>query len=134
MQCLLFYDIPNNRILRWDEDGVTNFRNPSNFSNGHIHGGHGQLVSCENGTWRVTRTDWDEQVTVLADELRRKADEQPQRQDRGPARRRHLGGKILVPERLSNLCFGGRARHRLFITAPTIIYSVILNRRGVQWP
>jgi len=43
-------------------------------------------------------------------------------------------GKIFVPELVSNICFGGRAKNRLFITASTSIYSVILNRRGVQWP
>jgi gluconolactonase len=46
----------------------------------------------------------------------------------------HLMGKILIPEVVSNLCFGGRAKHRLFITATTGLYSVVLNRRGVQWP
>jgi gluconolactonase len=46
----------------------------------------------------------------------------------------HLMGKILVPELVSNLCFGGRAKHRLFITATTSVYAVILNRKGVQWP
>ena len=46
----------------------------------------------------------------------------------------HLMGKILVPETVSNICFGGRARHRLFITATTSLYSVILNRKGVQIP
>ena len=45
-----------------------------------------------------------------------------------------LLGKILVPEIVSNICFGGRAKHRLFITATTSLYSVILNRGGVQWP
>ena len=45
-----------------------------------------------------------------------------------------LLGKILVPETVSNICFGGRARHRLFITATTSLYSVILNRKGVQIP
>ena len=46
----------------------------------------------------------------------------------------HLMGKILVPELVSNLCFGGRAKHQLFITATTSVYSVVLNRRGAQWP
>ena len=45
-----------------------------------------------------------------------------------------LLGKILVPELVSNLCFGGRAKHRLFITATTSVYSVVLNREGVQRP
>jgi gluconolactonase len=42
-----------------------------------------------------------------------------------------LLGKILVPEVVSNVCFGGRHRHRLFITATTSIYAINLNRRGV---
>ena len=46
----------------------------------------------------------------------------------------HLMGKVLVPEVVSNLCFGGRAKHRLFITATTGLYAVVLNRRGAQWP
>jgi gluconolactonase len=46
----------------------------------------------------------------------------------------HLMGKVLVPEVVSNLCFGGRARNRLFLTATTGLYSVVLNRRGAQWP
>ncbi|NRQ19190.1 Gluconolactonase [Ensifer sesbaniae] len=44
----------------------------------------------------------------------------------------HLMGKILVPELVSNLCFGGRAKHQLFITATTSVYAVSLNRRGMQ--
>jgi gluconolactonase len=43
-------------------------------------------------------------------------------------------GKIPVPETVSNLCFGGRAKNRPFITASTSIYSIVLNRRGGQWP
>jgi gluconolactonase len=43
-------------------------------------------------------------------------------------------GRILVPEVVSNICFGGRAKHRLFITATTSLYSVVLNRRGQQRP
>ena len=45
-----------------------------------------------------------------------------------------LIGKIYVPERVSNLCFGGRAKHQLFITATTSLYSVVLNRQGAQRP
>ena len=45
-----------------------------------------------------------------------------------------LLGKILVPEIVSNICFGGRAKHRLFITATTSLYSVVLNRNGAQRP
>ena len=45
-----------------------------------------------------------------------------------------LLGKILVPEQVSNVCFGGRAKHRLFITATNSVYCVVLNREGVQRP
>ena len=45
-----------------------------------------------------------------------------------------LLGKVLVPETVSNLCFGGRAKHQLYITATTSLYRITLNRRGVQVP
>lgn len=68
-RCLLWSDIPNNRILRWDEEtgAVTDFRSPSNFANGSIRDRTGRLVSCEHLTRRVTRTEYDGRVTVLAD-------------------------------------------------------------------
>ncbi len=66
--CLLFSDIPNDRILRWTPgSGITTFREPSNFSNGHTRDRQGRLVSCEHGTRRVTRTEWDGAITVIAD-------------------------------------------------------------------
>ena len=58
--CLLFSDIPNNRIMRWTPgEGLTTYRNPSNYSNGHTRDQQGRLISCEHGTRRVTRTEWD---------------------------------------------------------------------------
>ncbi|WP_149587424.1 SMP-30/gluconolactonase/LRE family protein [Tabrizicola flagellatus] len=255
--CLLFSDIPNNRILRWTEDGITTFRQPSNYSNGHTRDRQGRLVSCEHGARRVTRTEWDGQITVIADSYQGKPlnspndvivardgaiwftdphygimtdyegfkspqelpcsvyrvdpsggiegvitdmacpnglafspdesrlyvadtgrmhESDPQHIrvfdmvngrpvngrlfhtiDRGCADGirvdsdgnvwssagdgvhciapdGRLLGKILVPEIVSNICFGGRAKHRLFITATTSLYSVVLNRNGVQWP
>jgi gluconolactonase len=256
-QCLLFSDIPNNRIMRWAEDGLTTFRAPSNYTNGHTRDRQGRLISCEHGGRRVTRTEWDGGITVLAsafdgkplnspndvivardggiwfsdphygimtdyegfkaaqelpcavyridpsgpvtamitdmacpnglafspDETRlyvadtgRMFSIDPQHirvydmVDGVPTHGRHfhtispgcadgirvdddgnvwssaadgvhciapdgrLLGKILVPELVSNICFGGRAKHRLFITATTGLYSVVLNRKGVQWP
>ncbi len=255
--CLLFSDIPNNRILRWTEDGVTTFRQPSNYANGHTRDRQGRLLSCEHGARRVTRTEWDGTVTVIADSYQGKPLNSPNDvvvasdgtiwftdphygimtdyegfrspqelpcsvyrvdpsdkieavitdmacpnglafsldeshlyvADTGrmfskdpqhikvfdmvggrPTKGRvfhtidkgcadgirldadgnlwssagdgvhciapdgHLMGKILVPEVVSNICFGGRAKHRLFITATTSLYSVILNRKGVQQP
>ncbi|CAO4184428.1 SMP-30/gluconolactonase/LRE family protein [Methylorubrum populi] len=45
-----------------------------------------------------------------------------------------LLGKILIPYRVSNLTFGGPAKNRLFIGGSHTLYSIFLNRRGVQWP
>ena len=45
-----------------------------------------------------------------------------------------LLGTVRVPEVVSNICFGGRGKHRLFITATTSLYAVSLNRSGVQIP
>lgn len=68
LNCLLFSDIPNNRIMRWIPGvGVSTFRAPSNFSNGHTRDRQGRLVSCEHGTRRVTRTELDGSITVIAD-------------------------------------------------------------------
>lgn len=257
MGCLLFSDIPNNRILRLDDAGVSTFRSPSNFSNGHTRDLQGRLVSCEHGGRRVTRTEWDGRVTVIADSYQGKPLNSPNDvivardgaiwfsdphygimtdyegyraeqelpcnvyrvdpdgrieavitdmacpnglafspderllyvADTGrmfsddpqhvrvydmvggrPANGRLFHtiapgcadgirldsegnlwssagdgvhciapdgrrlGRILVPERVSNICFGGRAKNRLFITATTSVYSVVLNRKGAQCP
>ncbi|MGV2107112.1 SMP-30/gluconolactonase/LRE family protein [Agrobacterium vitis] len=255
LDCLLFSDIPNNRILRWTPDGsLTTFRAPSNFANGHTRDRQGRLVSCEHGTRRVTRTEYDGALTVIADSFEGKRLNSPNdvivasdgaiwfsdphygiatdyegtkseqelpcnvyRVDpsgaisavltdfNGPnglafspdekrlyvadtgrmhssdpqhirvfdvgdgwkltggdvfhvidkgcadgmrldsdgnlwssaadgvhciAPDGHLMGKILVPETVSNLCFGGRGKHRLFITATTSLYAISLNRKG----
>ncbi|WP_419913769.1 SMP-30/gluconolactonase/LRE family protein [Hoeflea sp.] len=257
---LLFSDIPNNRIMRWIPDvGVSVFRSPSNFANGHTRDREGRLISCEHGTRRVTRTEHDGSITVIADSYDGKRLNSPNdvvvksdgtiwftdphygimtdyegykseqelpcfvyRVDPGrgtmdavltdfqcpnglafspdesvlyvadtgtmfdPEGHGHIRafnvadgglsggdvfhvvdpgksdgfridsdgniwtsaadgvhcinplgtllGKILVPELVSNVCFGGRAKHQLFITATTSVYSVILNRTGVQRP
>lgn len=256
--CLLFSDIPNNRILRWTPGGgISTYRAPSNYANGHTRDRQGRLVSCEHGTRRVTRTEWDGSITVIADSYQGRRlnspndvvvhsdgsvwfsdphygiltnyegytaeqelpcnvyrvdqngtidavltdfncpnglafspDEtrlyvadtgrmfQPDPQhirvfDMDGARptggrvfhsispgcadgfrvdsdgnlwssaadgvhcispEGALMGKIKVPELVSNLCFGGRAKHQLFITATTSIYTITLNRQGVQRP
>ena len=67
-QTLLFSDIPNDRMLQWCEGfGVREFRRPSNFANGHTRDRQGRLVSCEHQTRRVTRTEPDGTITVLAE-------------------------------------------------------------------
>ncbi|HUG63257.1 MAG TPA: SMP-30/gluconolactonase/LRE family protein [Methylomirabilota bacterium] len=256
--CLLFSDIPNDRILRWSPDqGIATYRQPSNYANGHTRDRQGRLVSCEHGARRVTRTEWDGRITVVADAFEGRRLNSPNDVmvtsdgaiwfsdphygimtdyegyrgeqelpcnvyrvdpdgrieavvtdmacpnglafspdesrlyvaetgrmfagdprhirvfDMASGRPRgetvfhtvdpgsadgfrvdtdgnlwssagdgvhciapdgHLMGKILVPERVSNVCFGGRSKHRLFITATTGLYAVSLNRSGVQWP
>ena len=258
--CLLFSDIPNDRIMRWTPGaGVSVYREPSHYANGHTRDREGRLISCEHGTRRVTRTEHDGSITVVADRYRGKRLNSPNdvvvksdstirftdphygigtnyegfKSDQelpchvyradpatgnlravltdfngpdglafSPDERRlyvadtgrmfgedpthirvfdvgedgtldggdvfhvvHPGaadgfrpdrdgnlwssaadgvhcispegtllGKILVPEQVSNVCFGGRAKHRLFVTATTSVYSVVLNREGVQRP
>jgi gluconolactonase len=66
---LLVSDIPNDRILRWDETSrvVSVFRSPSGYANGHTLDAQGRLVSCQHGTRSVTRTEHDGTITVVAD-------------------------------------------------------------------
>lgn len=68
---LVWSDIPNNRMMRWDETSghVSVFREPCNNSNGNTVDMQGRLVSCEHLTRRVTRTEYDGSVTVLADQF-----------------------------------------------------------------
>lgn len=67
-ELLLFSDIPNNRMLRWVEGGATSeYRSPSGYVNGNTRDRRGRLVSCEHGARRVTRTEYDGTITVLAD-------------------------------------------------------------------
>ena len=71
---LVFSDIPNDQILRWDETtgAVGVFRQPACYPNGHTVDRQGRLVSCEHGGRRVTRTEHDGSVTVLADRFQGK--------------------------------------------------------------
>jgi gluconolactonase len=66
---LLFSDIPNNRIMRWDEETgtVSVFRKPSHYANGNTRDRHGRLITCEMDAQRLTRTEYDGTITVLAD-------------------------------------------------------------------
>jgi gluconolactonase len=62
-------DIPNNRILRWDEEtgAVTIFRKPADFANGNTRDRQGRLLTCEHGKRRVSRTEYDGTITTVAD-------------------------------------------------------------------
>ena len=67
---LLLSDIPNNRIMKYDEtnDSFGVFRSPANFPNGNARDRQGRLLTCEHSvTRRITRTEHDGRITVLAD-------------------------------------------------------------------
>src|ERR1700732_4899832 len=68
---LLWSDTPNNRIMRWDEatGAVGVFRSPSNQANGNTRDRQGRLITCEHRTRRVTRTEYDGDITVVADKF-----------------------------------------------------------------
>ena len=67
---LVFSDIPNNRMMRFDEcDGsVSVFRHPANYANGNTVDRQGRLVTCEHGGRRVVRTEHDGRLTLIADQ------------------------------------------------------------------
>lgn len=66
--CLVWSDIPNNRMLRYiPEVGVSTFRAPSSYTNGHTRDREGRLVSCSHGSRAVLRTELDGTVTTLVD-------------------------------------------------------------------
>src|ERR671913_842805 len=66
---LVWSDIPNDRMLRFDETTGTVgvFRHPAGYSNGNTVDREGRLVTCEHGNRRVTRTEHDGRITVVAD-------------------------------------------------------------------
>lgn len=65
---LLFSDIPANQILKLCSDSsVEIFKKPSGNSNGLTYDNAGRLIACEHGNRRVTRTENDGSITVLAD-------------------------------------------------------------------
>lgn len=66
--CLLVSDLPNDRIMRWTEDsGMSVFRKPSGFANGHTRDREGRLLGCSHQNRCITRTELDGRITVLAD-------------------------------------------------------------------
>jgi len=66
---LLWSDIPNNRIMKWEEEtgAVSVFRKPSDYANGNTRDRQGRLITCEHGGRRVTRTEYDGHLSVIAD-------------------------------------------------------------------
>jgi gluconolactonase len=65
---VLWSDIPNDRIMKWSEaEGVSVFRQPAAYTNGHYRDREGRLVSCEHGNRRISRTEPDGTVIALVD-------------------------------------------------------------------
>lgn len=71
---LVFSDIQGNALYRWDTvDGVQLLRANSHLANGNTYDTRGRLITCEHGTSRLTRTELDGTVTVLAERYGGKA-------------------------------------------------------------
>ena len=67
LNCLLWSDIPNDRMMRWIPGvGTSVFRNPAGNTNVHTRDREGRLVSCSHGNRHVERTEHDGRFTVLA--------------------------------------------------------------------
>ena len=66
---LLWSDIPNNRIMKWEEEtgAVSVFRKPSGYGNGNTRDRQGRLITCEHGGRRVSRTEYDGRITAVAE-------------------------------------------------------------------
>jgi gluconolactonase len=66
---LLWSDIPNNRILKWEEEtgAISIYRRPSDYANGNTRDRQGRLVSCQHGGRCISRTEHDGTVTILID-------------------------------------------------------------------
>jgi gluconolactonase len=70
-RCLVWSDVPGNRMLRWDEEtgAVSDWRKPSGYANGNTRDRQGRLVTCEHGGRRVSRTELDGRIVTLADSI-----------------------------------------------------------------
>jgi gluconolactonase len=70
-RCLIWSDIPNNRLMRYDEvtGAISIYREPSNHANGNRRDRQGRLVTCEHETRRITRTEYDGTITMLMDKF-----------------------------------------------------------------
>jgi gluconolactonase len=68
-RCLVWSDVPGNRMLRWDEEtgAVSTYRKPSGYANGNTRDRQGRLVTCEHGGRRVSRTELDGSVVTVVD-------------------------------------------------------------------
>lgn len=65
-ECLYFSDIPNDRVMRWVEGGLSVFNHPAGFANGHARDVQGRLISCLHQKRCIARREWDGSTTILA--------------------------------------------------------------------
>lgn len=74
MRCLLWSDIPNNRVLKWEEEtgAVSVWQKPSNNANGHTRDRQGRVIACEHAGRRVVRFEYDGSTTVIAESFQGK--------------------------------------------------------------
>src|SRR5258705_13852731 len=65
----LWSDIPNDRIMKWEEEtgAISVFRRPSENANGNTRDRQGRLITCEMDAQRLTRTEYDGTITVIAE-------------------------------------------------------------------
>ena len=77
-QCLIFSDIPSQRLLRWSEtEGLSTFRSATGFNNGNTRDPQGRLIGCRHGFRDVVRTEHNGSLTILADRYNGKAFNSP---------------------------------------------------------
>lgn len=104
----LWSDIPNDRMLCWNErDGLQDFRRPSFFSNGNSVARDGSLLTCEHGARRVSRTDRQGHYSVICDSFD--------------------GGRLNSPNDIVEALNG-----RIWFTDPT--YGIISDVEGYRAP
>jgi gluconolactonase len=71
-QCLLFSDLPNDRVMRWSTAGVSVFRQPAGYANGHTRDRQGRLITCQHQHRRIVRCELDGRETVLVERYKGK--------------------------------------------------------------
>ncbi len=80
------------------------------------------FATCDKGFFDGFRVDWRGNIwSSSADSVRAYAPDGT------------LIGRIPIPELVSNVCFGGPRRNRLYITAQTSLYSIYLNTHAAGW-
>jgi sugar lactone lactonase YvrE len=151
---LLWSDIPNDRILRWEEEtaAISVFRRPSEYANGNTRdrlyvvdtpGGDKTTYVydvVEDGTKLANGRLFFNTMPGYADGIRVDTDGNVWCGFSGGEGEDGLAvfapdgtliGRILLPERCANVCFGGKKRNRLFMAASQSVYALYVEAQGV---